>query len=167
MTTFYGFDQLVYLRRDTSQYGRIGGAYDVESGKQLVFWEHPGADIVTSELVADLMGEVEYHERRVLFIHAMRQPEMKMVRMALWAMRDHGVDWRGIKECQIVQWGIVNDCWALLTDKWQAWTLLAGAANITPNWFQVMCVGGDRRTCTCEWCRDERRMGLVEGVSHE
>jgi hypothetical protein len=62
---FYDFKQRVHLRRDPSQFGLIGcggygDTYDLETRTQLVFWEHEGADVVTSESVDDLMSEEEY-----------------------------------------------------------------------------------------------------------
>ena len=89
----YAKEQRVYLRRDPSQYGRIGtvsasGAiYDVETRTQDVFWEHECADIVSIERIGDLMSEDEYHERRRLFFSMMRRPEMRLVRAALWALK--------------------------------------------------------------------------------
>ncbi len=60
----YAFDQRVHLRRDPSQYGRIGcggygDVYDRETRTQLVFWEHEGADVVTLEEIDNLMSEEE------------------------------------------------------------------------------------------------------------
>lgn len=65
MSEFFNANQRVHLRADPSQYGCIGtsptGAlYDAETNSQDVFWEHTGADIVTSVRVEDLMSEEEY-----------------------------------------------------------------------------------------------------------
>jgi hypothetical protein len=59
----YDFNQRVHLRRDPSQFGRIGTTgqhFNSQDTKQAVFWEHEGADVVTVEPVSDLMSEQEY-----------------------------------------------------------------------------------------------------------
>jgi hypothetical protein len=169
MNAFYDFNQRVHLRRDPSQYGLIGcggygDVYDARTGVQLVFWEHEGADIVTGELASDLMSEVEYHERRRLFFAVMRRPEMRLVRMALWCVRDAGWDWRLSAEVKVKRWGEYDDCWILCSDEWQCWTLWADDPNLGIYHFQVMCIGGNKANCHCEFCQDERRMAQESEV---
>lgn len=163
MNGFYDFGQRVHLRRDPSQFGLIGcggygDVYDAESGVQLVFWEHEGCDVVTCELAADLMSEQEYHERRVLFFHIMRQPEARLLLHALRALHiEYDVDWRAIQSAEIDTWGERNDCWRLSTEAFQVYTLCAKKPGLSRydfffDWYHV-----DGPMCPCEMCAEERR----------
>lgn len=63
------FNQRVYLRRDPSQFGRIGvtgQSFDPGADTQAVFWEHTGGDVVTVEPVNSLMGEEEKQSIEVM-----------------------------------------------------------------------------------------------------
>lgn len=58
----FDFNQRVYLRRDPSQFGRIGvtgQSFDPQATSQAVFWEHADGDVVTVESIENLMGEEE------------------------------------------------------------------------------------------------------------
>lgn len=130
-TDFYEYNQLVFLKRDPSQFGRIGcggygDRYDLETRTQLVFWEHEGGDIVTSESVDDLIGEEELHERRIIFIQIMRRPEMRVLRLALRHLDwDKGIDWHMIREIETVFYA--PGCWMMNTDIIQVVSL-----NVSP-----------------------------------
>lgn len=59
--------------------------------------------------------EQEYHERRRIFIQAMRRPEMLWVRRAFCHLRDDkGIDWRSIQSIEIAKgyggWAMITDC---------------------------------------------------------
>lgn len=90
-------------------------------------------------------------ERRRLFFHVMRHPEMKMLRLALRAMRwDHGIDWREIE----IQKAEIDPgwTWLFLTDTYQVYSISPGP-NVTYEDFHFEYVhrSGDE-SCKCEMC---------------
>lgn len=166
MTRFYSKEQRVYLRRDTSQYGRIGASqdgsyYDCETKTQDVFWEHPGADIVSPVRVDDLMGEVELREYRRLFFAVMRQPEMRVLRLALFHLKwGKGIDWREIQEIEVSPPGDLDRCWMLTTEKYLVVCLDALNPHLTYEDFYFIWTHQETNpACPCEFCEVERQLG--------
>jgi hypothetical protein len=106
----------------------------------------------------DVSGVAEYRERRILFIHAMRQPEMRLLLHALQAVHiEYDIDWRAIQSAEIDIWGEYQDCWMLRTDKWQVYTLWTTKPGLSRydfslDWYHVE---GDP-ACKCEDCREAR-----------
>ena len=157
----YEFDQRVYLRRNTSQYGHIGmtadgsRVYDWQQCKivQPVFWESPGADIHTWERADDLMGEEELQERRRLFLSLMRCPEMLLVRLALRSINwCAGLDWRDITEVEIDPPHDLKACWSLDTPEYFVHCLCPDARRLTYDDFTLWyrCTG--ESGCKCYFC---------------
>lgn len=162
MSTFYPFNQRVYLRRDPSQFGRIGttspsgAVYDWETQTQPVFWEHEGADIVTVEHVEDLMSEEELCERRRLFIATMRKPEMRLLRAALWDLKwEHGVPWETITSLEMERYGSNNDCWFMRTDHHLSVCLSINDEH--PHFLVLRLHDANDPLCECDDCQDARR----------
>jgi len=94
-------------------------------------------------------------ERRRLFIHTMRQPEMRMLYKALWHLKwDKGVDWRAIKTMEMERYGSYNDCWLLLTDHWLVTTLQANKPDLSIDDFLAFLLHDDTDPlCECSDCR--------------
>lgn len=156
----YDFNQRVHLRRDPSQYGRIGttGQYfNSQDTKQAVFWEHEGADVVTVEPIVDLMSEQEYHERRRIFFSVIRRPEMHLVREALHQLKwDEDVDWRAMPEMELFRYGYRNDCCMILCG---AYMLVCLDVNADTPYFTFLWLHDEQNaSCRCEFCVMERRL---------
>ena len=155
-TDFYEKNQLVYLKRDTSQFGRIGcGAYgdryDLETRTQYVFWEHEGGDIVTLESVDDLVGEEELRERRRLFFSVMRRPEMRVLRLALRSLDwNQGIDWQNLPNLTIDQY--TDDAWMLVSEGLMLVCVNTQVRDLTYEDFLFFWTHVDREDCPCEDC---------------
>lgn len=155
--SIFAFDQRVYLRRDPSQFGRIGvgmfgGNLDATGTCQFVFWEHENADIVTQEPIVDLMSEAEYHERRRLFFAAMRRPEMRLLRAALWDLKwEHGIEWRTLTQLTI---DLCFAGWMLITDHHLSFCYDPDDPH--PFFHVLRLHDADDPRCPCEDCREER-----------
>lgn len=95
------------------------------------------------------------YERRRLFIHTMRQPEMRLMRLALRHMRDDaGVDWRmAINEIGI--WP--GYCWQLLTNRYQVYTFGSENPSYEDFYFEWVHDSGNA-ACKCEMCEYIREM---------
>lgn len=178
------FNQRVYLRRDPSQFGRIGvtgQSFDPGADTQAVFWEHTGGDVVTVEPVNSLMGEeekqsIEVMERlydavqakldeeeerqecRRLFFRAMRHPDMRVLRGALRSMSiDAGVDWHAIQSIEMEQYGAFNDCWILKTDHYLVTTSWADKPRLGLYDFSTYRLHDENDPCCeCDVCRESR-----------
>lgn len=123
-------------------------------------WEQNGASHVTYENVGDLMSEEELHERRRLFFAAMRRPEMRMFRLALYHLLwDKGLEWSdilAIKRIEIDPYA--PGCWMMLTDRFQVVSL-----NVSPEMtyedFHFGWVHDPANpTCQCDYCDYIREM---------
>lgn len=159
----YPFDTRVYLRRDPSQYGLIGcggygDVYDRETRTQLVFWQHPGADVVTPEQIDDLMDEQEYRERRRLFMRAMRHPEMQMVRAALADMvYEHEIELSGITSLEVMEPLFPCAPWMLETSQHLSVCYWPSYHNAHPEFCVVRLHDATDKRCPCEFCIMDRQ----------
>lgn len=104
----------------------------------------------------DVSGEAEARERRVLFIHAMRQPEMRLLYKALWHLKwDKGVDLASIQSLEMERYGMFGDCWLLLTDRWLVTTLQANKLDLSIDDFLAFRLHDDTDPlCDCSGCRE-------------
>lgn len=163
----FDFNQRVHLRRDPSQYGRIGTTSDTgaimdsETRTVAVFWDHKGADVVTCEPVDDLVGEDELRECRRLFFAAMRHPEMRMFRLALLHLsRECEIDWRTIESIAISS-GEFSGCWGFEFNQYYVYVSLDGLgidmASLTYQDFSMIDLHWeDLPECLCYACEKNR-----------
>lgn len=161
----YDFNQLVHLRRDPSHYGRIRrGSWLAEAigsdSRQFVQWEQDGASHTTHESVDDLMSADEYRERRRLFFAAMRQPEMKVLRLAFRYLEfDKGIDWRGIQALEIYPYGYRKESCMVVAEKYILVCLDAHKPGLTyEDFFFVWLHQEGDRACQCECCEVDRAL---------
>jgi hypothetical protein len=112
---------------------------------------------------------IERIERRRLFFSAMRRPEMRVLRAALWEMRwEHDIDWRDLTKLEIESMQHLSDndaTWMLTTDHHLIYCMDPASG---PFHFYVVRLHDDSDPCCeCEWCHEQRicHVGMREYYS--
>lgn len=96
----------------------------------------------------------ERHERRNLFVAAMRKPEMRVLRLALrYLSWGKGLDWREIQEIEMFWYGYREDCCMLLTKRYSLVCLDACKPDLMyEEFFFVWRHDESNPACPCEYC---------------
>lgn len=104
----------------------------------------------------------ELHERRRLFIQAMRHPEMRMIRLALDVLKcDEYLDWRTIEHLDVSPW-YQSGCWGVEISQFFVYHFLPtrDTASVTRDDLSVIDLHWDDlpegASCGCFLCEKAR-----------
>ena len=111
------------------------------------------------EMMTQLLeAEIEPRERRVLFFRVMRQPEMRLLRLALRHLDwDRGIDWQSVQSIKCEPYAD-DRCWMLTTDKYLVVCLDAQNLSLTYEDFYLIYLHQENDPhCKCEFCQVEQQ----------
>jgi hypothetical protein len=93
---------------------------------------------------------------RGMFFSAMRRPEMRMLRAALWDLRwEHNIDWRTLTKLEIDPYlADEQRMWMLITDRHLVFSHDPESAH--PYFYVTRLHDENDPCCECEWCQESR-----------
>lgn len=95
----------------------------------------------------------ELHERRRLFIQAMRHPEMRLLRAALKDLKwEHCIDWCDVTKLEMAPYS--QGCCMIVTDHHMSVCL--DTATKYPYFHVMRLHDAEDEFCECEDCQDSR-----------
>lgn len=94
-------------------------------------------------------------ERRRLFFAAMRSPEMRLLRDALWELKwEHNIPWETITSLEILPNEMSSTTWILLTDHHMVLCLYPD--DVPPHFYVDRLHDDADPLCECEYCQAQR-----------